>query len=112
MEVSTEEVEASRQYFKATSSKGGSTKGSSVKATSSGDVVGMDIEVDHEVMYVINEARALILMDDLDDMAMTSPAMHRAYIKKKLRMDDEGEFKEGLRNGKGKRTCFLTNDKN
>lgn len=94
IEVSSSEVEVSRQYFKATSSKGGSAKGSSMKATSSGAVVGMDINVDHEVSYVINEARALVLMDDLDDMAMTSPAMHRAYVKKKLRMNDEGEFRE------------------
>lgn len=87
------ELEETKYYFKTNSTKG-SGKGSSLKTTDTGDIIAMDIDIEHEVIYVLSESKALIMLDDLDDQAMTSPAMHRAYVKRKLQLNHNGDFKE------------------
>jgi hypothetical protein len=84
--------EQTKQYFKST--KGVSAICASVKkANDASGAVGLDIDIENEVIYVLHESRALVLTDDLDDMAMTSDAMHRAYVMRKLRMDRNGIVK-------------------
>ena len=85
--------EDAKEFFKSTSGKGRSS--SKHYLTVSDKVIALDLDVEHEMLYLLSESKDLVISDDLDGQTMTSDAMHRIYVKKKLRLDVNGNIKEG-----------------